>query len=284
MFFFTVDWERVWVFQWGDVLMDRYLRDYVISLWQLITGFRTQGERRISDERMRDIGPYLDISRPLRVLDLANGRLQPQYLLLKAAGQCVYGIDRINRPASSWMDRAYQIARWLYTRHLHFPPDSSREQTLVCGDVGFLPFKDNSFDFVTSVAAFEHFQNVPAVVGDLHRVMRQGGIAYIRIHLFTCPSGAHNLSSTEIPLRTIPCGVEAWDHLRKRHLPFSAPLNEWRVEHYLSAFARQFEILKSYCAMREGEKLLTPEIEAELSNYSREELTCGAYVIVARKS
>ena len=35
--------------------------------------------------------------------------------------------------------------------------------------------------------------------------------------------------------------------------------------------------------MREGERLLTPEIEAELAAYSRDELTCGAYVIVARK-
>jgi hypothetical protein len=35
--------------------------------------------------------------------------------------------------------------------------------------------------------------------------------------------------------------------------------------------------------MREGEHLLTPKIEAELSEYSRDELTCGAYVIIARK-
>jgi hypothetical protein len=35
--------------------------------------------------------------------------------------------------------------------------------------------------------------------------------------------------------------------------------------------------------MQEGEEFLTPEIEAELASYSREELTCGAYVILARK-
>jgi hypothetical protein len=133
------------------------------------------------------------------------------------------------------------------------------------------------------VAAFEHFAHVPGTVAELHRVLRPSGLAWVAIHLFTSPSGGHNFRLTEIPLRTIPPGVEAWDHLRKRRLPFSVPLNEWRIGQYVAAFSRHFEILKNYCAMREGEELLTPAIAAELSNYSREELTCGAYVIVARK-
>ncbi len=259
------------------------LKDYFISLWQLISGFRTHGEERISHDRRKDIAPYLSISPSLRVLDLANGRLRPQYLLLKTEFRHVYGIDLINRPRKTWTNRGYQLARWLYAQHLHFPGDPSRGKTLVCGDVASLPYRDNFFDLITSVAAFEHFLHIPAVVSEMHRVMRPGGVAYIRIHLFTCPSGAHNLGFTEIPLRSIPSGVDAWDHLRKRRLPPYVPLNEWRIGQYLAAFRRYFDILNNYCAMREGEELLTPAIAAELSNYSREELTCGAYVIVARK-
>jgi hypothetical protein len=101
--------------------------------------------------------------------------------------------------------------------------------------------------------------------------------------LFTSPTGGHNLSFTEYPLRALPKGVDAWDHLRKRRLPFIVPLNEWRRDQYLEAFAEHFEIAKHYCLLREGQELLTPEIEVELSNYSRDELTSGAYVIVARK-
>jgi hypothetical protein len=103
------------------------------------------------------------------------------------------------------------------------------------------------------------------------------------IHLFTSPSGGHNVSLTQIPLRRIPAHVEPWDHLRKRRLPFHVPLNEWRIDQYLAEFSKHFEILKHYCAMREGEGFLTPALEAELAAYSRDELTCGAYVIVARK-
>jgi ubiquinone/menaquinone biosynthesis C-methylase UbiE len=204
-------------------------------------------------------------------------------MLLKAAGCQVYGIDLVNRPRSNWIDMAYRVARWIYIRKLGLPAEIAADQTLVCGDVGALPFPDNSFDLATSVAAFEHFLDVPSVVAELYRVIRPGGLAWVGIHLVTCPSGGHNLSFTEIPLRTIPAGVDPWDHLRQRRLPFSVPLNEWRRDQYLETFACHFQILKHYCAMREGEEFLTPEIEAELSAYSRDELTCGAYVILARK-
>ena len=124
---------------------------------------------------------------------------------------------------------------------------------------------------------------LPAVVSEIRRVLRPGGLIYARIHLFTCPSGGHNVRVTEVPLRKLPKGVDPWDHLRKRRLPIDVPLNEWRRDWYLEEFEKRFDILKQYCAMREGEELLTPEIEAELSTYTRDELTCGAYVIVARK-
>jgi len=260
-----------------------YLNDYVISVWQLLTGVRTRREQEVARERQRDIVPYLDTSRPVRALDLANGRLRPQYLLLKAAGYPVVGIDLLNRPSSSWADRGYRVARWLYSVHIRSRGTSWPGDCLLCGDVSAMPFTDNTFDLVTSVAAFEHFLDVPAVVADLHRVMRSGGVAWVWIHVYTSLSGGHNLNFTQIPLRKLPKSVDAWDHLRKRRLPAYYPLNEWRIPQYVEAFARHFQIVEHRCAMREGEHLLTPEIEAELAAYSRDELTCGAYVIVARK-
>ena len=234
--------------------------------------------------RLQDIASYLDVNGSLRVLDLANGRLRPQYILLKAADYQVYGIDLANCSQHSRANVAYRAARRLYTRKLGLPAELASGRTLVCGDAGALPFPDGRFDLVTSVAAFEHFLDVPAVVAESCRVIRLGGLVWACIHLFTSLSGGHNLSSTEIPLRAIPAGVDAWDHLRKRRLPFHIPLNEWRIGQYVETFARYFEIVKHYCAMREGEELLTPEIESELSAYSQDELTCGAYVILARKT
>ena len=258
--------------------------DYLQYGWQLVNGFRTDGERKIAARRRRDISPHLDGDRPLRILDLANGRLRPQYVLLNAAGHQVYGIDLVNQPESSWVDMAYSLARWIYIRKLGLTAEATAGQTLVCGDVAVLPFSDNSLDLVTSVAGFEHFLDVPSVVTELARVVRPGGLVWVGIHLFTSPSGGHNFQLTEIPLRRIPAGVDPWDHLRRRHLPFRVPLNEWHRDQYLEVFVRHFQILKHYCAMREGEELLNPGLEAELSHYSRDELTCRSYIIVARKA
>jgi ubiquinone/menaquinone biosynthesis C-methylase UbiE len=155
--------------------------------------------------------------------------------------------------------------------------------TLIQGDVHRLPFAPASFDLVTSVAAFEHFSDPRRVIAELGRVIRPGGMVWTSIHLFTSLSGGHNLSKTEIPLRRMPRGVEPWDHLRRRALPVDPTLNGWRREQYVDAFARQFEILKRYCTLHEGEQFLTPALERELASYSRDELTCAAYVIVARK-
>jgi SAM-dependent methyltransferase len=262
--------------------MTQRIKDYVRYGRQLLDGSRGRHERGLAQIREDDIAPYLDGKEPLRILDLANGHLRPQYILLKAAGHQVYGIDLVNRPEPSYVNTAYRIARWLYIRGLGSAALDHGER-LVCGNVAHLPFAENSFDLVTSIAAFEHFLHVPSVVSEMRRVTRRGGLVWIWIHPFTSLSGGHNLSLTEIPLRTVPAGVDPWDHLRRRRLPFHVPLNEWRIDQYVETFESHFQILKQYCAMREGEEFLTPETEIELSPYSRDELTCGGYVILGRK-
>ncbi len=263
--------------------MSPYITDYPRYAWQLLTGTRTYGESEMAARRREDLAPYLNLDRSLRVLDLANGRLRPQYMLLKSAGHRVYGVDLVNRPRLSAIDLAYHLARWIYALKLRLPVRTANGRTLLCGDVGVLPFPNSSFDLGVSAAAFEHFLDVPSVVAELHRVLRPGGMVWVSVHLFTSPSGGHNLSFTDLPVRTVPAGVDPWDHLRKRRLPFSVPLNEWRRDQYLEAFACHFEIVKHYCRGREGEEMLTPEIEAELAHYDRDELICPTFVIVARK-
>ena len=257
--------------------------DYLTSIFQLLSGHRTANEERISEDRFREISPFIKLMNTTRILDLANGRLRPQYTLINTKGYQAFGLDIANNKDDYFQSQGYRLARWIYKSHIG-DRISSEEDRLVSGDVNSLPYKNDIFDLITSVAAFEHFLDVPGTVCEIHRVIQVGGFAYIRIHLFTCLSGGHNIKIMEIPLQTLPKGVDAWDHLRKRQLPFDVPLNRWRIHQYLEEFSRHFEIVNHYCASREGEHLLTPEIEAELSDYSRDELTCGAYVIVARKS
>jgi SAM-dependent methyltransferase len=264
--------------------MSPTINDYFISLKRLLNGHITRKESRAAQRRDSDVIDFINLKSSLKVLDLANGRLRPQYYLLKAAGHEVTGIDLINGSGSGWVDLGYRLARWLYKRQIPGYNKSKQPDSLVCGDVSRLPFASDYFDLVTSVAAFEHFLDVPAVVSEVKRVLRHDGIAWVGIHLFTSPSGGHTVGFTEIPMRSIPDGIEPWDHLRQRKFPFSVPLNQWRLHQYLQVFSENFELLHHYCAGREGEHLLTPDIEAELSEYSREELTSRSYIIIARKT
>jgi len=257
--------------------------DYLTTAFGLLDGSMVQSEIKAAAERERDLATIIDTSRPVRILDLANGRLRPQYQLLQAAGHKVYGIDLANYPAQDLIGQAYILARWLFHWHIPNGRKALPAGGLICGDVGRLPFCDSLFDLITSMSAFEHFQDVPSAVAEMHRVLRTSGLAWVRIHPFTSLSGGHNLSFTEIPITKLPHGVEPWDHLRKRKIPFSVPLNEWRIDQYISAFSNYFEILKHYCAVREGQYLLTTEIKEELANYSPDELTCCTYAILARK-
>lgn len=259
------------------------VKDYVIYGWQLLNGHLVKQESAFASLRTTDIKPYVT-SKPINILDLANGSLRPQYSILNSSGNNVYGIDLVNRPAKSFSGYSYSLARYLYNRQLRTPINiATYNSRLICGDVRCLPFSNNTFDLITSIAAFEHFSQVPSVAAEVHRVTRVGGIVWVYIHPFSSPSGGHNVKLMEIPLKSTPQGIEPWDHLRKRLVPFHVPLNEWRIDQYLEEFSRAFEIINHYCAIREGEHLLTSELEIELSDYTRDELTCRGYIIVARK-
>lgn len=263
--------------------MSPLVSDYLLYLLQLAAGKRAAMESGLARQRVADLAPWIDLRQPRRILDLGNGSLRPQYGLLRAAGHQVVGIDLVNRPARGWKPAAYGLLRRVFAAHAGIGAAAMAADGLLGGDVSRLPFADGSFDLAVSSAAFEHFLDVPAVLAETRRVLRPGGVLWVGIHLFTCPSGGHNVSFTQYPLRSLPHGAEPWDHLRGQRRPFTVPLNRWRKHQYLEAFAREFEVLQDYCGTREGEQWLTPALEAELSAYSRDELTCANLVIVARK-
>ncbi len=260
-----------------------FLAEYSQYFRQLVGGFRVNHELALARHREKDLQPYLTDGRDVRYLDLGNGRLRPQYQILKKDDRKVIGIDLANRPNKAWVDWSYAIARQIFRSKLGLRHNHSASAALVCGDVQKLPFKDNSFDVASSVAAFEHFMDVPTVIAELKRVLRTRGPAWICFHPFTSITGGHNITLTEIPLQNLPRSVEPWDHLRERKIPIKVPLNEWRIDQFVEEFRKHFEIAKHYCAIREGNHLLTPEIQKTLKSFHEDELTCLAYVIVAIK-
>ena len=51
--------------------------------------------------------------------------------------------------------------------------------TFVAADAGDMPFPDGSFDLIVSSMSQHHWSDVPSVVGEIRRVLRPGGRAWI---------------------------------------------------------------------------------------------------------
>lgn len=151
-----------------------------------------------------------------------------------------------------------------------------------CMSVSDMSFPDGTFDTTVSTAVFEHVADVPRAVHELARVLKDDGVIYIVVHLYTSLSGGHHPAWSDIDRYGVPASVPPWDHLRENRFPSPVYLNELRLHEYLDLFGERFEILDLKYDL-EGEQVLTPELAKELAQFSREELLCRYLHIIGRK-
>lgn len=256
-------------------------------------------------ERMRgELRPLVGELEGLRVLDVGCGKMMWLTLLLHSAGARVTGIDTEwvepgFSPGKYWgilrangWERALRTLVWdvLYARpyyaelartcplKLRFDGIDARRAS-----VTGLDFEDATFDLVVSHEVFEHLPDVDAALGEIRRVMKPGAVTYVYTHSFTSISGGHHIAwkyPDSEPSTTVP----PWDHLRDNLAPdIPSWINRWRECQYREAFGRQLEVLHWIHTEREGGSLLTPEIRAELSAYSEEELLTKGFITIARR-
>lgn len=271
---------------------------------------RRYTERYASDhcmwyERMRKtLAPHLPDVSGVRAVDIGCGLLQWQTIMLHSQGAEVTGIDleyvRSDRlPDKYWriwringLERALKTAFWDYTfrrRYLRalqrlspFPLET-RGLDLRQHTADRLPFDDGTVDLAVSHEVFEHIADLPAAVGEIHRILRPGGLAYVNIHLFPSISGGHQMD-WKFPDAEPSNKVPPWDHLRDRQYPeHPSWLNQLREREYQPIFDEVFQVLVWEASAYEGHTQLTPEIEAELSDYSRDELLKKGVIVLAKK-
>lgn len=249
--------------------------------------------------------PHMPAFEGKRALDVGCGMLQWQTIMLHSKGAEVTGIDMEytradRRPDKYWnilrtngMERALKTAywdyfyRWRYLKALQAcapftlnPKKLDLRQHLA----ERIPFDDNMFDLVVSHEVFEHIADIHAAAQEIKRVLKPGGMAYVNVHLFPSISGGHNMEwkfpDTE-PSETVP----PWDHLRENKFPeHPSWLNEHRERDYRAVFEELFEIVVWEASTYEGKSLLTPEIKAELKDYSEDELLKKGVIMLVRKS
>lgn len=168
------------------------------------------------------------------------------------------------------------------------------DQDLVAYDGTRLPFAGGTFDIVCSNAVLEHVSDLGGVAKELNRVTKENGLNYHLWHNYYALSGGHVRAHLA---RSHPWGHLLGDHEVERYLQLSGTfLNKLRPEEIVEILSESFDPLSvvqvdaehrkkdSDSGFRyEGEDLLTPEIEKELSKYPRETLLTRGYLFIGRK-
>lgn len=267
-------------------------------------------ERYASDHcywfaRMRKtLAPFISDFEGIRALDIGCGLLQWQTIMLHSLGADVTCIDvEYIRPDrrldkywhilhSNGLERALKTLYWDYVYRPRYLQALRECSPLPLNTQGMdlrqhlaerLPFDDRTFYLVVSHEVIEHIEDVPSATDEIRRVLKPGGLAYINIHLFPSISGGHHME-WKFPDDEPSVVVPPWDHLRDNRFPeHPSWINEMRERDYRPIFERRFDILVWEASAYEGHTLLTPEIKAELSEYTEEELLKKGVIIVARK-
>ena len=148
-------------------------------------------------------------------------------------------------------------------------------------------FPDNHFDVVFSLCTFEHLPNPAAVVSEIRRVLKPGGVMFIGLHLFTCDSGCHDLRILAGQRGDLPY----WAHLRPEHERKIRPnsyVNRLRLAHWVRIFQSNMpgcRVEAVCCDTSELSRLELSKLrsQGELMDYSDDELLAYGVNAVWRK-
>lgn len=105
-----------------------------------------------------------------------------------------------------------------------------------------LDFADDTFDFVFSYDAFEHFDDPAAVLAEMERVAKPGGRIYLRFGpLYLSPFGEHAYRSVKLPYCQVLFADDALNAFcRRRGFPEIdfGHVNRWRMSEYRGLWMR----------------------------------------------
>ena len=152
-----------------------------------------------------------------------------------------------------------------------------------------LPFKDDTFDGVLSLAVLEHVQNPFQAAAEMLRVLKPGGIIYCQVPFLAPLHGYpnHYYNMTQPGLRRL--FDTSADIEKLEVLNFGQPifLLSWFLNLYLSGLPRR--TAKKFSQMRIGELLdggesyLGNTFVTELSDAIQNKLACVNYIVATKK-
>jgi SAM-dependent methyltransferase len=169
--------------------------------------------------------------------------------------------------------------RFMKEMRRHLP---IRYPTILQRDATATGFGDETFDCIVSFSVFEHLPEPEAVVREIDRLLRPGGVSYHLVHPYTSDSGAHDARSF-IPDHPLPY----WCHLRDTTRHLSQPncyVNGLTVAEWHKVF--QSAQVEDFICQDETKRstLRQLRVEGELHDFSDEELLTEAIEVIWKKS
>jgi SAM-dependent methyltransferase len=224
-----------------------------------------------------------------RILDLACGILAPHTVLLNSAGFKTTGVDLHIPPAylplpglTSWFRRRKHIQSWQVVTAPYYEALAAQaglklkwgKVNIELADLTRLQFGAGAFSLVICLNYLQHAPDVESLLAEAARVLQPGGLFLADILPYPALTGAFQAVDS----------TPAWNHLLDHHHNPSIPLNKWRESQYRAALEKHFTLDQWLTEPDEAAVTeLTPEIRADLADYSAEELTRKRVVVLARK-
>jgi SAM-dependent methyltransferase len=260
--------------------------------YDYLTGSASQAAADVEIfQRSLDILAGAGISlKSVKILDLACGLLAPRSLLFNSAGFSTVGVDVHIPPRylplpglKYWPKRRKHVKAWQKATAPYYQALAQltglklkwNNVKIKLADLTRLNFPDTSFVVVTCVNYLQHAPNVEAVLAEAARVLKPGGLLLADIRPYPSLTGAFQAPEE---------ATSPWRHLHDHYHNPAVPLNKWRERQYQTAIEKLFTIDQWLTEQDEqAVALLTPEIQADLADYSQEELTRQLVVILAKK-
>lgn len=235
----------------------------VTELNSLLCNYRQGPQRRVSNaitevkSALREIESLL--GKPVKdidVLEIGSGQLSIQLAVLTADNRAI-GIDQetagedLNLSSIARMirdDGVTRAAKTSFRKILGFDNALKAEyerqtQTpwpplkILHMDATKTSFADNCFDVIYSRAVFEHISDPQAVLQEVTRITKPGGVFYCLLHLYTSDSGCHDVRIFADKREDLPF----WSHLREQHrhkVIENTYLNRLRLHEWRTVFER----------------------------------------------
>jgi SAM-dependent methyltransferase len=153
-------------------------------------------------------------------------------------------------------------------------------------DASKLTFPDNYFDVVYSRGAFEHISDPGAVISEIRRALKPGGVMFVSLHLFTADTGCHDTRIFINRRGDLPF----WAHLRPEYehdVRSNSYLNRLRLADWVNVFQSEMPGCEVAATMDAPDtlrdELRSLRLQGQLADYSDEELLTAAVEATWRK-